>query len=632
VLFASPYPSFSLAAAIFSAAFRPFYPGPDSLRFLVRDYSRFFSTVDLCFIRDLLLLQPQLIGFSCFFWNLDQNLRIASLAKALHPSVFIVFGGPHVGLTRDAVKLMEENRAVDAIACGEADLRFPELAYRVLSGLPIEGLGGLVFRRNGDLLVQDGPACISDPKDIPLVFNDQNEYVTTGLSRYDVVPLQTLRGCRNRCAYCLYPSNGLRPFPLDRVEKEVAFLCGRGIRHVRVCDSHFGGTRDRAMALFDIISGVNTETAFYVYPDPAHLDREYLERARRANCHCISLGVQTLDPVVSAAVNRSTDSDGLQALLSLFREHGHTPQIDMMLGLPDQTAKSLAADLAELRLKNAGEILFSPLMLYPGTDLAEGELTRRMRRMMTFQGYSFSASIGEVGYSRMILSSEAYRLLRLLHRTEWYIRNAVGDDAVYREHMTAWFDTSRGEHADALVETCERLRASSEHVRSQAASLSVRMKRLLQEGMKLSLANMEFIDEVITVDILEAAMRRRNEELRRDIQPAPQASGVIFPEEALGCKWVVQRDVWLQVHAAPPAVLLKDERARKEPSARQSFCLYVCPGAEIAFLSQGEFTFLERFTEPRYIFDDHNPYSTTALDVARKWLNAGVLTRVQTKQ
>lgn len=630
VLFASPYPSFSLAAANFSAVFGILFPTSDRFRFLARDYSRFFSSVDLSFVKDVLLFKPQVIGFSCFFWNLDQNIRLASLAKSLDPSAFIVVGGPQVGRVNNAVELLKEHAAIDAIICGEADLSFPELAYRFLSGLPIGNLDGLVLKKDDHLVVKEGLTHISDLKEIPLVFHDENEYVVRELNRNDVVPFQTLRGCTNHCSYCLYPSGGIRLFPLERIEKEVAFLCDHRVRHVRVCDSHFGGAKKRAMELFEMIGGLNRETTFYVYPDPSHIDRDYLKSARGANCRFISLGVETLDPSVSTAVNRKLNTDRVREILSLCRETDGIPQIDIMLGLPNQTARSLAQDLVRLRLERAEEILFSPLMLFPGTDLAESDVSESVRKMMTPQAYSFSSLIGQEGYSKMILLSEAYRLLRFIHRTDWYIRHELNNDSLYSERMNDWFDTSRTGHEDALLDVCEHFRASSEHIRSRPTLLSARIRVLLEKRMNLALGGMEFIDEVLHMDILEAAMSRRSEELRRDIQPNQRPSGIVFPDEVVHCEWAVNKDAWLWIHAAPRAILAKGKTDFEESGVRQVFCLYFCPTPTIFFLGRSEYFFLERFKNPSYIFDEQNPYSTTTMDIARKWVSAGVLIRKET--
>ncbi|MCK5506463.1 MAG: hypothetical protein KAJ10_14975, partial [Thermodesulfovibrionia bacterium] len=79
ILFISSQPTFSLAAAFFYENIKKKFTEINIPRFIVRDYSRVFSEVNSSFIRDILLYRPDIIGFSCFFWNFDSNVRLSEI-------------------------------------------------------------------------------------------------------------------------------------------------------------------------------------------------------------------------------------------------------------------------------------------------------------------------------------------------------------------------------------------------------------------------------------------------------------------------------------------------------------------------------------------------------------------------
>jgi len=628
---AAAYRSVSLATLYFSEALEKRFAGLRRPRFVVRDYSRCFTEVDVSFVRDILLLEPDIIGLSSFFWNLEQNIRLAELAKSLRAQVFTVFGGPQVGSVEHAARLMEKHPSIDAILCGEADLTFPELVFRVLAGEDPAGLPGLVSRQEGEVRACGGACFVEDLAELPLVFHDQSEYLKEHFNDRAVVPLQTLRGCKGRCSYCLYGASPLRLFPLERVAKEIAFVCSQRAKHVRVCDGLFGGSKSRAMELFSIIKQLNRDSTFYIYPDPDHVDADYVRAARDANCRMISLGVETMDRAVSAAVGRKfTESVFRDALAHLAQGPG-TPQVDMMLGLPGQTAASLAQDLSTLRLEGADHILFSPLMVFPGTSLADTSKPGAISTLQTPQRFGYDRGLGTAEYCSLLATAEAFRLLRVLHRTDRYIRHACKEDSAYARGLSALFSASSGKFKDEVRDLNEALHASAAFLRENARCLAEKAAAVLAHCTELPPSQSAYLPEVAKIDILEAAMHRRREELAQGVDKPSPYPRVLLPDELVRRRWALSQEAWLQCHAVPYAVACgggEEGNARSD----QVCCVYYCPDASLYFVDSGELSFLQRFSEPTCLFDADNPYSSAVLERAANWIRRGVLVAADSTQ
>ncbi|HEX5379973.1 MAG TPA: oxygen-independent coproporphyrinogen III oxidase [Phenylobacterium sp.] len=94
--------------------------------------------------------------------------------------------------------------------------------------------------------------------------------------------------------------------------------------------------------------------------DPASLTREWVQAAKRHGLTRASLGVQSLDPQVQAAVNRTESFERIAECVGWLREAGiASVNLDLMYGLPHQTEANLLATIEQiLRLRPERIALF----------------------------------------------------------------------------------------------------------------------------------------------------------------------------------------------------------------------------------------------------------------------------------
>jgi len=67
-----------------------------------------------------------------------------------------------------------------------------------------------------------------------------------------------------------------------------------------------------------IIKNSNQDSIFYIYPDQLHIEKDYLDAARKANCVFISIGVETMDDAVLKIINRKVGIERIKSNISLF--------------------------------------------------------------------------------------------------------------------------------------------------------------------------------------------------------------------------------------------------------------------------------------------------------------------------
>src|SRR5690349_7541895 len=73
---------------------------------------------DMALVEAILAREPWLVGFTCYLWNIDRSLWVASEIKRRRPGVRIIIGGPEVTADNDWVL---QHPAVDYAAIGEGE-------------------------------------------------------------------------------------------------------------------------------------------------------------------------------------------------------------------------------------------------------------------------------------------------------------------------------------------------------------------------------------------------------------------------------------------------------------------------------------------------------------------------------
>ena len=83
-------------------------------------------------LRAVITINADVIAFSCYIWNIEQILKLASDIKKINKEIKIVLGGPEVSYT--AKEILEKNKFIDYIISGEGEEAFPILIEKISKG------------------------------------------------------------------------------------------------------------------------------------------------------------------------------------------------------------------------------------------------------------------------------------------------------------------------------------------------------------------------------------------------------------------------------------------------------------------------------------------------------------------
>lgn len=161
--------------------------------------------------------------------------------------------------------------------------------------------------------------------------------------------------CRSICTYCGCTTKAarrdepVRAYAAD-LRREIALVAER-VGGAEVSHIHWGGGTPNILPAdcFDGIMGdlrrafrFRTGMEHAIELDPRHLTPEAARRLADMGISRASLGVQTLDPAVQAAIGRAQPAEVIEAAFEALRAAGITAvNADLMYGLPRQTCAAI---------------------------------------------------------------------------------------------------------------------------------------------------------------------------------------------------------------------------------------------------------------------------------------------------
>lgn len=286
--------------------------------------------------------KPQVIGLSCYIWNIMQNRKLIRLIKDKLPDAVIVLGGPEVSY--HAEEVLRQEPLVQYVISGEGEKPFALLLNAIQAGEEPKNIPGLCYRQNGEVVVS---APYTPQEEPPSPYTEQYFKALNGRIAY----FESSRGCPYSCAFCLSGRcGGARFFELERTKKELLLLANSGTQTVKFVDRTFNANRKRAVDLIRFIlqnygTAIPKGVCFHFEVAGDLLDEETLELLKEAPVGSIQLeiGLQSFNERTLNAIHRKTDVERLKRNILRLTENANMHiHIDLIAGLPYEGWESFA--------------------------------------------------------------------------------------------------------------------------------------------------------------------------------------------------------------------------------------------------------------------------------------------------
>lgn len=332
---------------------------------VLREYS-INDRVDLI-AGDIFKIKADIIGLSCYIWNIAPTLELVSVLRQVSPRSTIVLGGPEVSY--DPGKYLE-HAGVDFVVYGEGEVSFASLVQYLKQpdgGLPLSDIKGIAYQGNKGPVVNPPQELIADLALIPSPYNRID-----GLEN-KIAYVESSRGCPFNCQYCLSSTiQGVRFFPLERTKAELKRLVESGVKQVKFVDRTFNCQKKHALEVMSFLAEWNPEANFHFEIEGELLDEEILDflKGVPAGLFQFEVGVQSTNPKTLQLIDRRTDLARLESNVRAVKAGGNIAQyLDLIAGLPGEDYQSFAQSFNEVYSWQPEKIQLGFLKLLKGSGI-----------------------------------------------------------------------------------------------------------------------------------------------------------------------------------------------------------------------------------------------------------------------
>jgi len=308
-------------------------------------------------IDPILAARPRILGLSVSIWNHTATLELLrELRKEWEgqpgcPHPVVVLGGPDVSHLPPEAEIFGY---ADYCVRGEGEVAFRELCEAVFS--ETEENRSLRFSKGAYNGAFEGLRHRQSPNvDISAIKTAYHLYSDEDV-RKKLLYVEASRGCPFGCEFCLSAHTPTRPtgrevqeFPLEPFLAEMDDLLCRGAKTLKFLDRTFNLNIERARRImaFFLDKLAERPEPFVVHFEmvPSRFPPELVEILARfpPGTLRLEIGIQTLNPEVSARIGRpSNPAQELAALRELREQTSAIIHADLIAGLPGEDLASFA--------------------------------------------------------------------------------------------------------------------------------------------------------------------------------------------------------------------------------------------------------------------------------------------------
>lgn len=324
-------------------------------------------------LRDIYQRKPDVIGVSCYIWNMELVTALTEDIHQILPDTPIWLGGPEVSW--NPVERLLTMPWITGIMVGEGEETLVELGrwyQQRLEGIPstigeLKDISGLCIREQG----QPG---LTSPRE--LLSMDALCYPYEELSAYDnrIIYYESSRGCPFSCSYCLSSvDKKLRFRSLNLVYEELDRFLKAEVLQVKFVDRTFNCNHEHAYGIWSYITAHDNGKTNFHFEISADLLKEEdfaLFASMRPGLIQLETGVQTTNPDTIRAIGRKMNLELVAENTKRIHAAGNIHQhLDLIAGLPMEDLVSFERSFNEVYAMGPDELQLGFLKVLHGTRM-----------------------------------------------------------------------------------------------------------------------------------------------------------------------------------------------------------------------------------------------------------------------
>lgn len=460
-------------------------------------------------LSDLYRKKPDVIGFSCYIWNISYILELAEEIKKLLPGVQIWLGGPEVSF--DAPELLKKHAFLTGIIRGEGERAFYDLIslYRRAEEKGEDPAQVTYIQPEGE------GAVLSE---IPFLYQEDAPFENK------IIYYESSRGCPFRCSYCLSSiDKTVRLRDIEIVKKELSYFIEKKVKQVKFIDRTFNCNKKHAVSIWKyLLEHDNGVTNFHFEIAADLLGEEELSLLERFRPGAVQLeiGVQSTNEQTIREIDRKMDIEKLRSVVECIRRadniHMH---LDLIAGLPYEDYASFGRSFNDVFAMQPEQLQLGFLKVLKGSKMHDKapEYGLVYRTKPTY----------EVLRTNWLSFDDVCRLKRIEEMVEIYYNSNQFTETL--PHAVKRFSSAFA-FFEELADYYER---KGYFVQSPARSYRYQvLLSFLEEAAGLTEQEMEFFEEKMTIDLYLRENCKTRPSFAKDLAPYKEKLRAFFRKEA----------------------------------------------------------------------------------------------------
>ena len=276
---------------------------------------------------------PDVVGFSCYIWNIEAVNRVASMLKKYLPPCIIILGGPEVSFETDC----KAYPFADYIIQGAGEAAFLELLGEIRAGKI----------SHGEIIKPQNPFILND---LPTPYTETyfKSFAEGRMASIEnqLIYFESSRGCPFSCTYCLSSAgNGVEELSLERVFSELDSLVTHGAKCIKFVDRTFNANRRRAEEIFRYLLTLETDCTFHFEAAADLFDEAHLKLISQMPPGRVQfeIGIQSTNRETLEEIDRAMDIERVLEMIRTLIGFGNCHiHVDLIAGLPFETPETFA--------------------------------------------------------------------------------------------------------------------------------------------------------------------------------------------------------------------------------------------------------------------------------------------------
>lgn len=320
-------------------------------------------------VSDLFQKKPDIVGFSCYIWNIEETIHVIKMLKTVCPDVKILLGGPEVSY--DVHYWLRRVEEIDFIIMGEGETSFKQLLHYLHGDISLEDVPGICYLEDDKVRIHAQPPKI-DLRELPSPFRFEEDI--PHLSKR-IQYIETSRGCPFSCQFCLSSIEvGVRYFNREKIKEDIRFLMNNGARTIKFVDRTFNISRSYAMEMFQFLIDEHKPGVVFQFEITADIMRpeviQFLNDNAPKGLFRFEIGVQSTNDLTNTLVKRRQNFEKLKRTVTMVKEGGKIDQhLDLIAGLPEEDYDSFRQTFNDVFAMRPEELQLGFLKLLRGTGL-----------------------------------------------------------------------------------------------------------------------------------------------------------------------------------------------------------------------------------------------------------------------